>query len=131
MKIMLKRSEIKIQKLNNSRPNISRTEYVKKLVDKGYVQNHAEVVFDEINEFMKDQDFSIYPEDDIHEIYGIDGLDDISLFDGICEKLNVPKAEQKDCDELNKKMKIFNAEYILTYTKIADKNTAHNTVYSS
>ncbi len=62
-------------------------------------------------------DFSIYPEDDIHKIYGIEDLDDIELIDTICKKLNLRKAEQKDFDELNKKMKIFNAEYILTLTK--------------
>ena len=59
-------------------------------------------------------DFSIYPEDDLHKIYGIEDLDYIDIIDGICEKLNLRKVEQKDINELNKKIKTFNAEYILT-----------------
>ena len=62
-------------------------------------------------------DFSIHPEDDIHKIYRIEDLDDIALVDNVCEILEIKKAEPKDCDELNKKLKVFNAVYILTLTK--------------
>lgn len=107
----------RLRKLNQSRPNINRAEYVNRLVKNGFYRRHSEIVHDEIREFIQMDDFSIYPEDDIHKIYGIEDLDDIELIDTICKKLNLRKAEQKDCDELNKKMKIFNAEYILTLTK--------------
>ena len=112
-----KRNEKKLRKLNESRPNLTRTKYINRLVKNGFDKRHVEIVHDKIREFIQMDDFSIYPEDDIHKIYGIEDLDDIELIDTICKKLNLRKAEQKDCDELNKKMKIFNAEYILTLTK--------------
>ena len=115
--IQNKQNEKRLRKLNQSRPNINRTEYVNRLVKNAFDSRHSEIVHDEIREFIQMDDFSIYPEDDIHKIYGIEDLDDIELIDTICKKLNLRKAEQKDCDELNKKMKIFNAEYILTLTK--------------
>ena len=62
-------------------------------------------------------DFFMYPEDDIHVIYGIENLDDIEMLDEICEKLNLRKAEQKDIKQLNKRMKTFNAECILNLLK--------------
>ena len=129
--IQNKRNEKKLHKLNESRPNLTRTEYIKQFVKNGFEKQHVEIVHDEIREFIQMNDFSIYPEDDIHKIYGIEDLDDIELIDSICEKLNLRKVEQKDCDELNKKMKIFNAEYILTLTKnLMKENTAYNNVYN-
>tara|TARA_R110001632_G_scaffold227288_1_gene361716 strand:- start:2416 stop:2688 length:273 start_codon:yes stop_codon:yes gene_type:complete len=86
-------------------------------VKSGFEKQHAEVVHDEIREFIQMDDFSIYPEDDIHEIYRIEEIDDIELIDEICKKLNLRKVEQKDCDELNKKTRNFNAEFILTLTR--------------
>jgi len=115
--IQNKRSENRLRKLNESRPDLSRTEYINRLVKNGFNKQHAEVVHDEIREYIQMDDFSIYPEDDIHKVYGVEALDDSELIDTICEKLNLRKAEQKDCDELNKTMKLFNAEYILTLTK--------------
>ena len=112
-----KRNEKKLRKLNTSRPNLTREEYIILLENKGFDKHHAEVVHDKIREFIKMDNFSIYPEDDLHKIYGVEDLDDVELIDGICEKLNIRKAEQIDCDDLNKKMKTFNAEYILTLTK--------------
>ncbi|MEA1787595.1 hypothetical protein U1E44_15950 [Arenibacter sp. GZD96] len=124
--IQNKRNEKKLRKLNESRPNLTRTEYINRLVKNGFEKQHAEIVHDEIREFIQMDDFSIYPEDDIHKIYGIEDLDDINLIDSICEKLNLRKAKQKDCEELNEKMKIFNAEYILTLTKnLTEENTAY------
>ncbi|MFC7357094.1 hypothetical protein ACFQO1_05305 [Jejudonia soesokkakensis] len=112
-----KRNDKKLRKLNKSRPKITRTEYINRLVKSGFEKRHVEVVHDEIREFIQMDDFSIYPEDDIHKIYGVENLDDIELIDNVCEKLNLRKAEQKDCDELNKSVEIFNAKYILTLTK--------------
>ena len=115
--IQNKRYEKRLRKLNESRPNLTRTEYINRLVKNGFDKQNVEVVHDEIREFIQMEEFSIYPEDDIHKIYGIEDLDDIELMDTICKKLNLRIAEQKDCDELNKKMEVFNAKYILTLTK--------------
>ena len=115
--IQIQRWKNKLQKINNSRPKLTRTEYINRFVNSGFDKRHVEVVYDEIKNFISMDDFSIYPEDDIHKVYRIEDLDDIALVDKICETLEIKKAESKDCDELNKKLKIFNAEYILTLTK--------------
>jgi hypothetical protein len=111
------RNENKLRRLSDSRPSLTRTEYISKLVNAGFNENHVEVVYDKIKELISLDGFSIYPEDDIREIYGIDDLDDIELIDSICKKLNLRLVEQKDCDKLNENMKSFNAEYILALTK--------------
>jgi len=115
--IQIQRWKNKLQKINNSRPKLTRTEYVSRFVNSGFDKRHVEVVYDEIKNFIAMDDFSIYPEDDIHKVYRIIDLDDIALIDKICETLEINKAESKDCDELNEKLNIFNAEYILTLTK--------------
>ena len=115
--IQIQRWKNKLQKINNSRPKLTRTEYVNQLVNSGFDKKHVEVVYDEIREFISMDDFSIYPEDDIHKVYRIEDLDDLELIDNVCEILEIKKAEPKDCDELNKKLKVFNAENILTLTK--------------
>ena len=115
--IQIQRWKNKLQKINNSRPKLTRSEYINRFVNSGFDKRHVEVVYDEIKSFIAMDDFSIHPEDDIHKIYRIEDLDDIALVDNVCEILEIKKAEPKDCDELNKKLKIFNAEYILTLTK--------------
>ncbi|MBP6551616.1 MAG: hypothetical protein KA228_11115 [Flavobacterium sp.] len=115
--IQIQRWKNKLQKINNSRPKLTRSEYINRFVNSGFDKKHVEVVYDEIREFISMDDFSIYPEDDIHKVYRIEDLDDLELIDNVCEILEIKKAEPKDCDELNKKLKVFNAEYILTLTK--------------
>lgn len=112
-----KRAKKKLRELNESRPELSRIKYINRLVLKGFDKHHAEVVYDTIKEFIRMDDISIYPEDDIHVIYGVEELQDMELIDRVCDKLNLRRANQKDCDELNEKLKVFNAEYILTLTR--------------
>ena len=116
--VQKKLDKIRLRKLNESRTSFSRAEYINRLVKKGFDQQHVEVLYDQIREFIQMDEFSIYPEDDIRKIYGIEDLDDIELIDRVCKRLNLREAEQKDLDELNKKMELFNAVYILTLTKI-------------
>ena len=119
--IQNKRNKKNLRELSESRPNLTRSDYINRLLVKGFDKLHVEVVHDQLREFIQMDEFSIYPEDDIHIIYGIVDLDDIELIDRICKKLNLRKAEQNDFEEVNKKTKIFNAEYILTLTKILSK----------
>lgn len=115
--VQSRRNKKKLRQLNESRPQLSRMEYINRLVQKGFDKHHAEVVHDTIKEFIRMEDISIYPEDDIHVIYGVEELQDMELIDRVCDKLNVRKANQKDCDAVNENLKIFNAEYILTLTR--------------
>lgn len=115
--VQSRRNNKKLRKLIESRPKLTRMEYVNRFIQKGFDKHHAEVVHDTIKEFIQMEDVSIYPEDDIHLIYGVEELQDMELIDRVCDKLNLRKANQKDCDELNETLKIFNAEYILTLTR--------------
>jgi hypothetical protein len=115
--IQNKRWENQLQKINENRPNLTRAEYIDRLVKNGFDKKHVEVVHDEIKDFIAMDNFSMYPEDNIHKLYRIEDLDDVELIDGICKKLNIKKAEQKDLDLINKKFKQTTAEYILTLTK--------------
>ncbi len=102
-----------LQKLNFNRPKLEREEYILILLDKGFERNHIEVVHDEINEFIDINNFSMYPEDDIHRLYKIVDLDDVELIDRICNKLNIRNAEQEDYDLTGKKYRNTTAESIL------------------
>lgn len=115
--VQSRRNNKKLRKLIESRPKLTRMEYVNRFIQKGFDKHHAEVVHDTIKEFIQMEDVSIYPEDDIHLIYGVEELQDMELIDRVCDKLNLRKANQKDCDKLNETLKIFNAEYILTLTR--------------
>jgi hypothetical protein len=115
--IQNKRWENQLQKINENRPNLTRAEYIDRLVKNGFDKKHVEVVHDEIKDFIAMDNFSMYPEDNIHKLYRIEDLDDVELIDGICKKLNIKKAEQKDLDLINKEFKQTTAEYILTLTK--------------
>lgn len=116
------KGEEEMRKLNNSRPYLSREEYIEILINKGYQKEHIGVVYDEIKEMLGLDFFSIYPEDDIYVVYGIDDLDDIELFDRISEKLELRKVEQKDCDLISDNFEIVNAEYILSIMNNLAKN---------
>ena len=115
--IQNKRWENELQKINENRPNLTRAEYIDRLVKSGFDKKHVEVVHDEIKDFISMDNFSMYPEDDIHKLYRIEDMDDVELIDGICKKLNIKMAEQKDLDLINKEFKQTTAEYILTLTK--------------
>lgn len=112
-----KQAKKKLRELNESRPKLSKINYVNQLVLKGFDKHHAEVVYDTIKEFIRMDDISLYPEDDIHVVYGVEELQDMELLDRVCDKLNLRRANQKDCDALNENLTIFNAEYILTLTR--------------
>ena len=115
--IQHRRWEKQLQEINLSRPKLNRSEYIERMVEKGFDRKHAEVVYDEVKEFVALDNFSLYPEDDIHKLYGIEDLDEIDLIDRICERLDLRKVEQKDCDVVNKLFETTTAEYILTLTK--------------
>ncbi len=115
--IQSKRYDKKMQQLNDSRPHLTREEYIDRLTNKGFDRQHVEVVHDEIRAHLLMNDFSIYPEDNIHKVYGIVDLDDIQLMDDICKKLKLREVMQYDIDEVEKTLKVFNAEFILALTK--------------
>lgn len=115
------RGENDLYKLNSSRPKLSRFQYVEILTNKGFNKDNIEIVYDEIYNFIGFDDFSMYPEDSIHEIYGIDDFDDIELIDNICEKLKIRKPTQEDYDNLEKEYSHLNGETILVLLQNLEK----------
>ena len=107
----------KVQDKNKNRPKISKQEYVQRLVEKEFEEKHVEVFYEETKRIIGIGNFSMHPEDDIYENYGLWDLDDIELIDNICVRLEIRKAEQKDFDELGKTFDKMNAESILTLIK--------------
>ena len=115
--------ENRLFKLKQSRPNLSRQDYINHFVQEGFDEEHVVVVHDQIRETIQMDEFSIYPEDDLHKIYGIADLDDIELVDSICKKLNLRLAQHSEIEALNNEMTSFNARYILSLTKkLAEKS---------
>lgn len=113
----------RLYKLKQSRPNLSRQDYINHFVQEGFAEEHVVVVHDQIRAFIQMDEFSIYPEDDLHKIYGIVDLDDIELVDSICKKLNLRSAQDTEIEALNNEMASFNARYILCLTKrLAEKS---------
>lgn len=118
----------KVQDKNKNRPKISKKEYVQRLVEKGFEEEHIEVFYNETKRIIGIENFSMYPEDDIYENYGLWDLDDIELIDNVCRELGIRKAEQKDFYELGKTFHKMNAESILTLITMLEKNTEYNIV---
>ena len=106
-----------LQSIDRNRPFLDREDYITNLIDKGFDRKDIEVVYDEINKFIRLKGFSLYPVDDLHKLYRIEDLDDIELIDLICDKLNVQKAEQEDIDLIGKNYNNFTAEFILSLIK--------------
>jgi hypothetical protein len=52
--------------LNALRPKLLRSEYIKRLVDKGYELKKVKVVYNVIHQYMSLDEFSMYPEDNIN-----------------------------------------------------------------
>lgn len=121
-----KKGEQEMKKISDSRPYLSKNEYIDILINKGYLSKHIEIVYDTIKEYIDWDFFVMYPEDDIYRIYGIDDLDDVELFDEISKKIGVRKVEQKDIDSLSGNFEIVNAEYILAIMKSLKSEQIHN-----
>ena len=115
--IQNKRWQNKLRQVDSTRPKLTRAEYIDILVKKGFDPKHIEVVHDELEEYISMDNFSMYPEDDIHKLYHIEDEDDMDLIDRICTKLNIPNVEEQDVEALNKDFNHTTAEYILTLTK--------------
>lgn len=113
-----KRKHIKtLRELDQKRARLTRAEYVHLLLKKGFDKRHIEVVHDNIRQLIDLEDFSMHPEDDIHSLHAKDDFEAVEFIRGICNELHLGDVSQKDFNQLDKEMIVFNAEYILTLTK--------------
>ncbi|MGL1888302.1 MAG: hypothetical protein OCD76_17435 [Reichenbachiella sp.] len=112
-----KNFEQSLKKLASKRPIITKEDFIKKMKTEGFEDNHIETVYDELNDYLKVDGFYIYPDDNIHEVYKINDLDDVELVDSICKKLGIPTPEQSDYDELGKQHSLLTPRTILILLK--------------
>lgn len=121
------REKKEILDLNKNRPELRRQDYVNQISQKGFTKKHVEVLYDEIQKIIGIENFTIYPEDDLYENYGLWDLEDVELFDNVCSSLGIEKAKQTDLTEYGKSVSLLNAECVLTFIRILErKNTEYN-----
>ncbi|WP_299892208.1 hypothetical protein [uncultured Lacinutrix sp.] len=112
-----KRRETKLRALIDSREPLAKEDYVKHFIKKGFTKKHIEVLHDKLNEFIGLEGYSVYPDDDLRELYGFEDLDDIEFINQIIIELNLRQLNDADYNETERYVKLFNAEYILTLIK--------------
>ena len=84
--------------LNALRPDLLRSEYIERLVEKGYEFKKAKVVYNVINDYMSLDEFSMYPEDNLN--YYLREKTDLSLLiERIYAKLRIIR--KGDCDKIS------------------------------
>jgi len=112
----------KINKLVRGRSKLTKNDFVKSLVMKGYELNDIEIVYEEICQYITNSEFSLYPEDDLYKDVQIDEFEDNELINSILKKIDLEVPSQVFFDEINSNSKIFNSIYILEIITILRNN---------
>lgn len=113
-----KKWRIDLKRLSQSRPMLSKAEYIGILAKKGYDSNRVGVAYDVLQEYIGIPEFSLYLQDDFKRDYQIDPEDYEDLIVKIFDRLQLTLPEQKQVDTLNKKyQKHLNVEYVLELLK--------------
>ena len=79
----------KLRMLDAMRPRLIRSEYIKRVEERGFKRKNVKVVYNVINEYIALEDFSMYPEDNINNYYLKDISDLPLLLERICKKLKI------------------------------------------
>lgn len=103
----------KLLRLNKERQHLSKAEFVKNFISKGYDCDIVSKIYDKLILYIGMQDFVLIPEDNLNKICGLHDLDDIELIDKICQLLEIEKPSQKDFDSLASKFDYLNFEFLL------------------
>lgn len=84
----------KLKTLANSRPALTKEQYLLAFTSIGYNESHVEVIYDEIKSYMHYKWFFIYPEDDFYRDYEIDPEDLDDMVVEMYNKLSLTFPEQ-------------------------------------
>lgn len=79
----------KLRMLDAMRPRLIRSEYIKRVEERGFRTKNVKVVYNVINEYIALEDFSMYPEDNINNYYLKDKSDLLLLLERIYKKLKI------------------------------------------
>ncbi len=94
--ILNKKWKTRLTNIFNSREKLSREDFVKVLVSKGYKQESVEVVYENIATYLPQSiNISMYPDDDLINDYDIDNEDLEDIIKKIFKKLNSPIPDRK------------------------------------
>ena len=89
----------KLLKLAASRPLLNKFDFIDRMEFIGFEYDKIAATYDEISGLMQLDDFSIYPEDDLLNLYKIDDMDIHEMIEHLCEKLEVNFPSTEQCEE--------------------------------
>ncbi len=116
---MNRRLKAELKKVSSTRKPLSKDSYIQILKDKGYDEQAITAVYEEIRSYLNDKNFSMYPEDDLYQLYGIDPEDLSDSIMEIFKKLKKELPSQIEIDKLNLEYKkSMNIEYVLKLTEV-------------
>ena len=114
------------------RPQLTKSEYVKLLMNKNYSKEHIEAIYDTTAVHLVNKSFSFYPQDDIHILCKLQDLDDVEFIIQVFKRIELEWSNDDDIVEINDKFNCFNAEYLLALIDQQVKtNIVHNRVDGS
>ncbi len=116
-----RRMKNSLRKLDKDRPRLTKVDFITLLEAKGYNAKHAEVLHDQLMDFLPIERFSIYPEDDLHNDYKIDDSEVDDIIIKVCSVLNIREPNQDDCDYVFKSFDYTSVESILFLTRELSK----------
>jgi len=119
----------KLKSLEGVRPGVNKAEYIQILMKDGYDAKAASILFDLLYDHLKPlpDGFRMHPDDDFHQDYRIEDLDDIELCDKLAEALGLPNPKDLDFREWEQEYKFLNARSILGLMRILEKKRESGT----
>ena len=109
----------KLNAINDSRPALSKEEYLDRLVARGCERNNVSVTYDILSSYLNRPNFSLHPDDDIYGTYEIDPEDFEDLVTEVFQKLKKPLPSKGQVDDINQKyQKDMQVDYVLELLKI-------------
>ena len=107
----------KLLELTKQRKRFTKTDFIKYFELKGFREDNISFIYDEIFKFIELKDFSLMPNDNLHEICGFIDLDDVEFVGLICSKIGINIPSQSSFDILNEKYINFTPEYLFDLIK--------------
>lgn len=101
----------------------TKADFITHFVIKGFREDHISFIYDEIFKFIEFKDFSLMPNDDLHEICEFYDLDDVEFVNSIFNKMDISIPPQDTFDKLNEKYMNFTPEYLFDLINSTNKTS--------
>lgn len=104
----------KLKRIAKNRPSLHKFEDIKKMEAQGFSYKITDEVYDAIQMRIKVENFDLYPEDDLLNLFKIDTLQAENLIDNLLDELDlVPPSEETYKQIFKENRSIVNSIYIL------------------